>query len=86
MGLKLANFQPVGLIKLPHCSIIGPDSGVLPSSQPGEKEASKVYLSTKEIDAILRLMVEDRINHLNERNDLKGGKDDRNNSENKCSG
>jgi hypothetical protein len=44
---------------------IGPDSGVLPSSQPGEKEASKVYLSTKEIDAIPRLMVEDRINHLN---------------------
>jgi hypothetical protein len=44
---------------------IGLDSGVLPSSQPGEKEASKVYLSTKEIDAIPRLMVEDRINHLN---------------------
>ena len=64
---------------------IGPDSGVLPSSQHGEKEASKVYLSTKEIDAILRLMIEDRINHLNERNDLQGGNDDRNNSENKCS-
>ena len=62
-----------------------PDSGVLPSGQPGEKEASKVYLCTKEIDAILRLTVEDRINHLNERNDLQGGKDDRNNSENKCS-
>ena len=64
---------------------IGPDSGILPSGQPSEKEASKVYLSAKEIDAILRLMVEDRINHLNERNDLQGGKDDRNNSENKCS-
>ena len=62
-----------------------PDSGVLPSGQPGEKEASKAYLSKKEIDAILRLMVEDRINHLNERIDLQGGKDDRNNSENKCS-
>ena len=61
-------------------------SGVLPSGQPGEKEASRVYLCTKEIDAILRSMVEDRINHLNERNDLQGGKDDRNNSENKCSG
>jgi hypothetical protein len=62
-----------------------PDSGVLPSGQPCEKEASKVYLSTKEIDAILRLMVENRINHLNEQNDLQGGKDDRNNSENQCS-
>ncbi len=42
-----------------------PVSGPLPSGQPGEKEASKVYLCTKEIDAILRSMVEDRINHLN---------------------
>ena len=38
-----------------------PDSGVLPSGQPGEKEANEVYLCAKEIDAILRSLVEDRI-------------------------
>jgi HEPN domain-containing protein len=37
------------------------DFGVLPSGQPGEKEASKVYLCAKEIAAILRPLVEDRI-------------------------
>ena len=37
------------------------DFGVLPSGQPGEKEASKVYLCAKEIDAILRPLVEERI-------------------------
>ncbi len=37
------------------------DFGVLPSGQPGEKEANKVYLYAKEIDAILRSLVEDRI-------------------------
>jgi HEPN domain-containing protein len=37
------------------------DFGALPSGQPSEKEASKVYLCAKEIAAIFRPLVEDRI-------------------------
>ena len=37
------------------------DFGALPSGQPGEKEANKVYLCAKEMDAILRPLVKDRI-------------------------
>jgi HEPN domain-containing protein len=37
------------------------DFGVLPSGQPGEKEASKVYACAKEITAVLRPLVEDRL-------------------------
>jgi len=39
------------------------DFGALPSGQPGEKEASKVYLSAMELDAILRALVVGRIKH-----------------------
>ncbi len=39
------------------------DFGALPSGQPGKKEASKVYLSAKEVDAILRALVVGRIKH-----------------------
>ena len=37
------------------------DFGVLPSGQPGEIEASKVYLCAKEIDDTLRPLVVERI-------------------------
>jgi len=38
------------------------DFGVLPSGQPGEREAKMTYSHAKEIDTLLRPLVKDRIN------------------------
>jgi HEPN domain-containing protein len=38
------------------------DFGLLPSGQPGEKEARKAYSYAKEINAFFRPLVKDRIN------------------------
>ena len=38
------------------------DFGVLPSGQPGEREAKMAYSHAKDIDTVLRPLVEDRIN------------------------